>query len=1018
MSSASGWGRSKTGQAAGAADGAVPEPVLREGEAFFETLFRNLPQNLVVWGLVRDKRGKPRDLLFIALTGALAQAMDLADPLGRSVSEFDPHFRDRDPDMVEVCARVSATGTAETHQGYYPALDKWFEIGVSPLTDDRVLASIEDVTQRVKAESEVRRLQYSIDQMDDYPTWTDSKGRIIEVSESTCRHLGYTRDELLGMTIFDICPGLDSREWPDIWKRLRPPGSIRREIQHLTKSGELVPVELTVNAMIFDGQEYHCTFCRDISERKRLEESLSLTQSSVDNAPDPIYWLDSDAQLVFGNQALCDLLGYSQDEVRSLHIWDIDPSLSPGAWPGEWVRVRSLGACLHEEVFLGKDSREHNVEISSTHVQYEGREYGVTVARDVTERKRMEWRLQLMRYSLDHSDDYPLWTDSEGRIVEVSESTCRHLEYTRDELLNMTMFDINPTLTQEEWGENLKRKREFGTVFIERPHRTKTGKVFPVEGSVSMFTFGGVEYGCAFCRNITERKKAEESLLLTQLSVDAAADMIHWTDPQGRIVYVNQSLVDCLGYSREELLTLHIWDFVHGLSPELFFSRHEQARSGDSFRREGALRAENGRLVPMEVSSTWVELDGALLAVSTNRDTTERTQMLHTLLERDEQLRQSQKMEAVGRLAGGIAHDFNNVLTTIVGYSDLLLSSPECPQGSITEDIGEIKAAAERASGLTRRILAFSRRQAMQPTLLSLNTIVTDTERLLARTIGADIELRTSLDPYLGEVEVDEHQFVQVLLNLSVNARDAMPKGGALTIETANVSLDEQFCETHPEAHPGPYVVLTVTDSGTGMDPEVLAHVFEPFYTTKPPGQGTGLGLATVYGIVVQSGGCTYVQSEPGRGTTFKVYLPRVGKPAATESPSSQSQEVEAKGQTIMVVDSDAAFLALAARILQRRGYMVLSHTDGEQAMNTFANPSIRVDVLLTDLVLSGGLQGEQLAGLAIKKRPNLPVLFMSAQTHDTRVEAGRLDQCATYLEKPFTAEELTRRVRTCLTEA
>jgi two-component system cell cycle sensor histidine kinase/response regulator CckA len=1018
MSSASDRGRAKTDKPLGARGGAVPQVADVEGEAFFETLFRDLPQNLVVLRLVKDKRGRPCDLVFVAISNALAEVIDLGNPVGRSVSKFDLHFRDRDPDVLELCARVSTSGVPETHQGYYPPSDKWFEIRVSPLPGDRVLAAVENVTERLRTQTELQRLQYSIDHMDDYPTWTDSQGRIIEVSESTCRHLGYTRDELLSMTVFDICPEVDAKGWPDMWKRLRPPATLRREVHHRTKSGRLYPVDLTINAMVFGGQEYHCTFCRDLSERRRLEESLRLTQSSVDNAPDPIYWLESNAKLVFGNQAFCDLLGYSLDELRSMHIWDIDPSLTLGSWPDAWARVRANGTFRHEEVFLGKDGREHSVEISSTHVQYGGREYGVTVARDITDRKRTEQRLQLMLYSLDHSDDYPLWTDSEGRIVEVSESTCRHLEYTRDELLNMTVFDINPALTPENWGKNLETKREFGSVFIEGPHRTKSGKVFPVEGSVSMFTFGGVEYGCAFCRDITGRKEAEESLLLTQLSVDSAADLVHWTDLDGRLVYANQSLASCLGYSREELLSLHIWNIVHGLSPELFFTRRDQARGGDSFRREGALMTKDGRTVPTEVFAKWVELNGRILVVSTNRDMTERTEMLHTLLERDEQLRQSQKMEAVGRLAGGIAHDFNNVLTTIIGYSDLLLSSPECPQGSIAEDIAEIKAAAERAGALTRRILTFSRRQAMQPAAMSLNTVVSETERLLDRTIDASIELRTSLDPDLGEVEIDEHQFVQVLLNLSVNARDAMPRGGTLTIATANVDLDKQFCQTHPEAHPGPYVVLTVTDNGTGMDSQVLAHVFEPFYTTKPPGQGTGLGLATVYGIVAQSGGCVYVQSEPGRGTTFTVYLPRLDAPAKSANPDLRSPESDPRGRTIMVVDSDAAFLALATRVLKRRGYRVLSHSDGEQALSALTDPSILVDALLTDLRLSGMLQGEQLAGMAVHRRPNLPVLFMSAEARDTMVEAGRIDQQATYMEKPFTADELARSVRTCLAEA
>ena len=398
-----------------------------------------------------------------------------------------------------------------------------------------------------------------------------------------------------------------------------------------------------------------------------------------------------------------------------------------------------------------------------------------------------------------------------------------------------------------------------------------------------------------------------------------------------------------------------------------------------------------------------------------HEDITEQAAIRRALKEREEQLRQSQKMEAIGRLAGGIAHDFNNVLTTIIGYSDLILSSPDCPKGSFAEDIDEIKAAAERAGGLTRRILAFSRRQALQPAVLSLNTVVSETERMLARTLGADIELRVSLSPDLGQVEVDEHQFVQVLLNLAVNARDAMPDGGVLTLETANVDLDQRFCETHPDTHPGPYVVLSVSDTGTGMDADTMAHAFEPFYTTKPPGLGTGLGLSTVYGVVAQSGGSTYVHSEPGHGTTFTIYLPRVQTEAASRESKAGAAKDTAKGKTIMVVDDDRTFLGLAVRILERRGYRVLLAPSGEQAIAMLGDPTVSVDALITDIALPDSEQGGKVVAFASATRPGLPVLFMSAQPRDRMVQEGKVSERAAYLEKPFTAEELTSLVRASL---
>jgi two-component system cell cycle sensor histidine kinase/response regulator CckA len=759
-----------------------------------------------------------------------------------------------------------------------------------------------------------------------------------------------------------------------------------------------------------------------------MPEALSLWRIIRDRHKKPV-----DAECHATNAALRKLFGVSNSYSRRLSELDRSLRGSPDV----------LSVCTR----VAKDGAS---EVAELHDQVRGRWYELRVSvapddnllvavADVTERRRIETAVQRLQYSIDNIDDYFTWVDSQGRIMDVSDSTCRHLEYTRDELLSLTVFDTSPELTPDRWSKGWATVSEQGTLRRETLQRTKSGRIFPVEMTVNHMIFDGQEYDCVFFRDISDRKRLEESLVLTQLSVEHAPDMIHWIDSEGHITYANRSTCDFLGYTLGELQSLSIWDISPRLTPEIFEERWTARSPGGLYLGEEIWRAKDGREMSVDISSTKILQKGRELGLSFVRDITQRKQAeqalreseerlrqsfeaqnetLKALKEREEQLLHAQKMEAVGRLAGGIAHDFNNVLTTIIGYSDLLLSSSECPPGSMTDDICEIKAAAERAGALTKRILAFSRRQALQPRVLSLNTVVSDTERLLARTLGADIELRTSLSPDLGQVEVDEQQFVQVLLNLSVNARDAMPKGGSLTIETANVELGEQFCATHPETHPGRHVMITVTDTGTGMDPDVLAHVFEPFYTTKPPEQGTGLGLATVYGIIAQSGGCTYVQSELGRGTTFTVYLPRYDKPVEPEQADPATSETEGKSQVVMVVDSDNTFLALCMRILERRGYKVLPYGDAERALKALADVSARVDMLITDLVLSGPLQGGQLAAQAAKKRPGLPVLFMSRQARDTVVDTGQVDQQTAHLEKPFTAEELTRRVRTCLADA
>jgi PAS domain S-box-containing protein len=406
-------------------------------------------------------------------------------------------------------------------------------------------------------------------------------------------------------------------------------------------------------------------------------------------------------------------------------------------------------------------------------------------------------------------------------------------------------------------------------------------------------------------------------------------------------------------------------------------------------------------------------------AVSVNQDISEREQAEKALRESEEQLRQSQKMEAVGQLAGGIAHDFNNLLTAITGYVELLLARTDLPDESVREDLGEVKHAAERAAALTRQILAFSRRQALRPRVASLNEVITGLEPLLRRTLGETIDLVALEHPDLGSVEVDVHQFEQVLMNLALNAKDAMKSGGRLTLETGNVELDREYCLTHPETRPGSYVMLAVSDTGTGMDEATRGRVFEPFFTTKAAGEGTGLGLATVYGIVKQSTGSISLYSEPGKGTTFKIYLPRVSVPMQWENELTIGGAVSTGGnETILLVEDEASLRKLAARVLGDLGYHVVSAGTVTEALEVLAEAGGKLDLLLTDLVLPGGRQGKDLAGDLLSDRPDLPVLFMSGYTRNAIVHAGRLDAGVNFLEKPFTPGMLASAVRTVLDQA
>jgi len=393
-------------------------------------------------------------------------------------------------------------------------------------------------------------------------------------------------------------------------------------------------------------------------------------------------------------------------------------------------------------------------------------------------------------------------------------------------------------------------------------------------------------------------------------------------------------------------------------------------------------------------------------------DITDRKQAEQALRETEDQFRQAQKMEAVGRLAGGVAHDFNNMLSAIIGYSDLMLMGVK--EGDpMHSDIGNIKKCADQAVGLTRQLLAFSRKQTLQPKVLNLNDIVTGTESMLRRLIGEDIDLVTSFSSDLGRVKADPGQVEQIVMNLAVNSRDAMPDGGKLTIETADVELDEEYARLHADVTPGPHVMLAVTDDGSGMDQETQARIFEPFFTTKEMDKGTGLGLSTVYGIVKQSGGNIWVYSEPGKGTTFKIYLPRVEE-AAEKIERPKAVSLRRGTETVLVVEDEDAVRELVCRILQVSGYKVLEAPHGGEALVIAEQHEGAIDLIITDVVMPH-MGGRELAERLAKMRPGIKVLFTSGYTDNAIVHQGVLDEDTAFIQKPYTVSSLLAKVREVL---
>jgi len=506
-------------------------------------------------------------------------------------------------------------------------------------------------------------------------------------------------------------------------------------------------------------------------------------------------------------------------------------------------------------------------------------------------------------------------------------------------------------------------------------------------------------------RKLTDDLKAEERFHKAFNASPEPITIANLSD--GRYLDVNESFLRTTGYRREEV--------IGRTSLELkFWERHEdRARLVAMLEEQGSVRdleitfrTKSGEQRTALDSAEIIEVAGQKCIIAFFKDITERKFL-------EQQLRQAQKMEAVGRLSGGIAHDFNNLLGVIIGYSELL-GERVVEHASLRKNVEEIKKAGHRAADLTRQLLAFSRQQVLDPKVLDLNAIVAGLEKMLRPLIGEDIELSTALDPALGHVKADQGQIEQVIMNLVINGRDAMPEGGKLMIETASVKLDKAYACRHPPVVPGSYALLAVTDTGIGMDAKTQAHIFDPFFTTKEMGKGTGLGLATVYGVVKQSGGYIWVYSEPGKGTTFKTYLPLVEESPEPAGLRATRAEPSRGSETILLVEDEESLRVMTRTLLVQSGYHVLDADSGAQALEIAHRHEETIHLLLTDVVLPG-MRGRELAERMVLFRPDLRVLLMSGYTDHAIAAQGVLDVGTFFLQKPFTRDALTREVRKVL---
>jgi PAS domain S-box-containing protein len=761
---------------------------------------------------------------------------------------------------------------------------------------------------------------------------------------------------------------------------------------------------------------------------RALRESEERFRRLTEHSPVGVYQLAPNRAVIYLNRAARAMLELGDDETPPAEEFErfFAPATIESMKTEHAKRERGI-ASTYEVEMIGARGGRRSVLVSGAPL-FDPRgtlQSLIGTMTDVTERAAAERALRESRRFLS-----TLISNLPGYAYRRAGDSARTLEFISDGIESLTGYHADDFLLYRRLGlddlmhpadgpsirsqidEALAGRRAWDVTYRLR---TRSGEERWVHEQGRGVDAGSGEPEAieGFVTDITQEKHVQEDLRqserrLRTIIEHAPEAMLILDVDEGHFVDVNENAVALFGRSRAELLGMDPSGLDPALQPDgavsvaVFGSHVADALAGRSPVFEWAHRNRQGEDIACEVRLVRLPSGEGRLVRASITDIRERKRL-------EQQFLQGQKMESIGRLAGGIAHDFNNLMTAVIGYADLALASLRDNEAST--DVREIRETAERAASLSQQLLAFSRRQVIEPRVICLNDLIGRTDRILRRLIGADIELVMLPAPDLGLVRVDPNQFEQVLINLAVNARDALANGGNITVETANTELGTDYTQ----APAGPYVMLAVSDNGAGMSAEVRERVFEPFYTTKPKGKGTGLGLATCYGVVKQAGGDIWVYSEPGRGSTFKIYLPRVQAADARESPNEENEGEPPRGtETILLVEDDAAVRGVGRRVLNELGYTVLAASGGPEAIELAAACPTPIDLLLTDVVMPK-MSGRALAELVASERPEIAVLYTSGYTEEAAVRDGVLRQTINYLAKPYSPRALASKVRAAL---
>jgi len=874
-------------------------------------------------------------------------------------------------------------------------------------------------------------------------------GLITDVNPFLIRLLDYPREEFIGKTLWDIGPFKQIQESKRAFRELQDKEYVRYENLRLeTRRGRRVNVEFVSNVYGVNRERVIQCNIRDISARQQPEESFAaqgkelirqaeelarsrqaledktlMLQSMLDSMSEGLVVADVEGKFIIWNPAADKLLGLRAANIDiqewsrhyGLYLPDtVTPFPSDQLPLARAIQGEASTAVMfvrNPELAEGIFLEAYASPLKDNHGMVTG---GVGAFRDVTESRRAEATLREYERVVEGLDEMILVVDRQYRYVIANRAFLNFRGMSVEQVIGQFAAEV---VGQDVFTTRVKEKMDecfLGNVvhyemtydFPNLGKRELSVSYFPIEGRA------GVERIACVLRDITERRVAEEALRKSEERFSKAfrnnpLAITISTEADGRYLDVNDAFLKLLGFKRRDVIGHTAAELRFWGEPLERMEMLRQLKEEEQVAKHHTLyRTAKGEIREAEVWAESIELDGQPCVLGITSDVTEMRKL-------EAQVRQAQKMEAVGRLAAGISHDFNNILSIILGYSDLSLGliPPESP---VNRYLSQTKKAAERAALLTQQFLAFSRKQVVFPKILDLNDIVHNAINMFLRLVGEDIEIEFRPTIPLGSIKVDPGQIEQVLMNLVVNARDAMATGGKIIIETGEAELDEGYVSRHPGSHAGRHVVLGVSDTGCGMEESIKSQIFEPFFTTKAVGQGTGLGLSTVYGIVKQSEGYILVYSEIGKGTTFKIYFPRVIEKAEALVLSREVAEPPRGSETILVVEDDKTLREITVKLLQDGGYRVVEAKDAEEALTIMAASQPEVDLLLTDVIMPDK-SGAELARQAKESHPNLRSMFMSGYTGDLVGRQGVLMEEASFLEKPFTRRSLLVKVYAAL---